>query len=103
MSGPHNDDKAVFSVKFHPIPDTKTAPFLDHFTAFRAENDTDSTSLIRSDPGGFVFTNHYEKHAEKVFRFEPRKSDVWVVTFPKCGNYLLLYIKETFLFGQRKG
>jgi hypothetical protein len=44
--------------------------------------------LVKSEPGGTVMPTNYGKdsNAQIVYHFEPRKDDVWVVTFPKCGN-----------------
>lgn len=41
----------------------------------------------------------YGENAEKVYQFAPRADDVWLVTFPKCGNYIQCVLqerKETF-------
>jgi len=28
----------------------------------------------------------YGRHADKIFKFAPKKDDTWIVTFPKCGT-----------------
>ncbi|EFX76431.1 hypothetical protein DAPPUDRAFT_55135 [Daphnia pulex] len=38
------------------------------------------------EPGGFVTSPTYAKHAEKIYRMKPRSEDVWLLTFPKCGT-----------------
>ena len=72
---------AEFKVKFHPIPKTNLKSFKQLFPAYEE-------GLMRSEPGGFVMLPHYCENAEKIFRIQPRKDDVWLITFPKCGKYL---------------
>lgn len=60
------------------MPDTKIPPFTEHFRF--------PEGLIRCEPGGFVLTEEFGRHAHELVNFKPRKDDVWVVTFPKCGN-----------------
>ncbi len=44
---------------------------------------------MRGEPGGFVLSPHYARNADRIQKFEPRRDDVWVVTFPKCGKVLV--------------
>ncbi|KAK4026522.1 hypothetical protein OUZ56_015517 [Daphnia magna] len=44
------------------------------------------TGLVKSEPGKFVMTTLYAKHAEILYRMEPRADDIWLLTFPKCGT-----------------
>lgn len=67
-----------FKFQFYPMPDTKIPPFTEHFRF--------PEGLARCEPGGFVLTEEFGRHAHELVNFKPRKDDVWVVTFPKCGN-----------------
>ena len=42
--------------------------------------------LVRGDPGGFVLTPTYAQVADTFQKIPLRSDDVWVITFPKCGN-----------------
>ncbi|XP_045029307.1 sulfotransferase 1E1 isoform X1 [Daphnia magna] len=67
-----------FKFQFYPMPDTKIPPFTEHFRF--------PEGLARCEPGGFVLTEEFGRHAHELVNFKPRKDDVWVVTFPKCGT-----------------
>ncbi len=97
MSSSGTDEQAPeFRVTFKSIEQSLTIPFVHHFPlwATRLENDEDGTTtfqggLVRSDPGNLVLNGEYACDAEKVYRFQPRESDVWITSFPKCG---IIYI-----------
>ncbi len=67
-----------FNFKFANIPETLGPPFKPIFTGHK-------NGLIKCDPGGLVIVPRYEVHAEKIYRIQPRKDDVWQITFPKTG------------------
>ncbi len=67
-----------FNFKFESIPDTLVPPFNQIFTGHK-------NGLIKTDPGGLVIVPRYAVHAEKIHRIQPRKDDVWQITFPKTG------------------
>jgi hypothetical protein len=46
--------------EYHTIPKTLTESFKELFTGY--------------------------EHAEKIYRMKPRSEDVWLLTFPKCGE-----------------
>lgn len=71
-------DKMESKFKFNSVLESKIPPFTDHFRF--------SEGLSRCEPGGFVMTEEFARHAHEFVNFKPRKDDAWVVTFPKCGN-----------------
>ncbi len=68
------------NVKFNVIPKTRSKEFTDLFNGY-------TTGLVRSEPGNFVMTPLYGKHADRLYRMEPRADDIWLLTFPKCGKF----------------
>jgi hypothetical protein len=78
------------NVKFELMPKTLTSPFTDHFPNY-------TEGLAKGEPGGFVLTPEYARHAEKFLKFQPRNDDVWVVTFPKCGRNCLSSIRKFYI------
>ena len=80
-----------FKVKFNFIPNTRLESFKKVFTGYEE-------GLMRSEPGGFVMVPHYCENAEKIFQIQPRKDDIWLLTFPKCGEIILKFIIIIILF-----
>jgi len=102
-SAGQEEDSPRFNVKFQTIKESLTSPFVDDFLGRVNPSDKDGfyeEGLVRSDPGGFVLTAEYARQAEKLYRFQPRKSDVWLTTFPKSGNNLIyiLFVPSFRLF-----
>ncbi len=79
------------NVKFNVIPKTKLKEFTNLFNGY-------TTGLVRSEPGNFVMTPLYAKHADRLYRMEPRADDIWLLTFPKCGINLVLIIISSNVF-----
>ena len=73
-------------VKFNIIPKTQSKSFTDLFQGY-------CEGLVKSEPGGTVLPTVYSRdnNAQVVYQFEPRKDDVWVVTFPKCGSSIYFW------------
>lgn len=67
-----------WNYKFNLIPKSRLKPFTQRFNY--------DEGLVRGEPGGFVLTAQYARHAQDIYRFQPRKDDIWIVTFPKCGT-----------------
>jgi len=88
MSDEEVKEYLKFDVKFETIKESLTSPFVDDFLGRVNLSDDDGfyrEGLVRSGPGGFVLTAEYARQAETLYRFKPRKSDVWLTTFPKSG------------------
>ena len=45
-------------------------------------------SMIKSSPMDLMAPCKLEWNAEKIWNFKPRKDDIWIVTYPKCGTTL---------------
>ena len=41
---------------------------------------------IKSVPGNVWMKSGYAKNAERIFNFEVRPDDIWILTYPKCGT-----------------
>merc|ERR1712071_348807 len=65
--------------KFSNIPETLSPTFQKHFPTYVG-------GLFVSTPHNFVSTPAYANAAEKLYHFEPKKDDVWIMTFPKSGT-----------------
>ena len=81
--------KPELQVKFNVIPKTRLKSFSQLFQGYGDDG------LCKSDPGGNVMPTVYSHpgNAQEIYQFEPRKDDVWVVTFPKCGNHFYFSIE----------
>ena len=73
----------AMDVQFSLLEKSLTREFLADFPNY-------IEGLVRGDPGGFVLTKNYADNAEKYLNFPLRSDDVWVVTFPKCGNFTVI-------------
>lgn len=68
-----------WNFQFESIPKTQSDSFKELFTGY-------DEGLVRSEPNGFVMTPAYGRNAKKIYDMETRQDDVWLLTFPKCGN-----------------
>lgn len=53
-------------------------------------------------PPGVVLPGTYKNYAQRILDLEVREDDIWVISFPKCGEIFLIFINLTscnlFLF-----
>ena len=70
-----------FKFEFVPIESTQSESFLKVFTGYYPDG------LVKSDPDGFVTIPRVAVNADKFPRIEPRKDDIWLLTFPKTGSF----------------
>ena len=80
-------DDETFQVKFNVIPETRMGRFAQLFPGLK-------DGLVKSEPGNFVTTPEFGMNADKIYYRQPKKEDVWLTTFPKCGKkklYIILY------------
>lgn len=67
------------NVKFEPIPETLLEPFSQDFPFF-------VDGLVRGGLGGCVLTPACGQHAQKLYNFNLRPDDIWILSFPKSGE-----------------
>lgn len=72
----------VLDIKFNWIQKTLSNPYREHFPSF-------TEGLVRGEPGGFVLSPEYARSAEQLRNFQLKSDDIWIVTFPKCGNKII--------------
>ena len=75
-----SDKDAETPVRFSLLEKTLSADFLADFPNY-------VKGLVRGDPGGFLLTQKYADSVDDYINFPMQDEDVWVVTFPKCGNF----------------
>ena len=66
-------------IRFSLIEKSRSAEYIADFPFY-------VDGLVRGEPGGFVLTPSYASVADKFLNIPLRSDDVWVITFPKCGN-----------------
>ena len=83
LESSESEEVPEWKVTFHSIGKSRNGNFEQHFSHYGEHE------ISKSKPSGFVLTEEYTLHAEKMFRFQPKGDDVWVLTFPKCGKFRL--------------
>jgi len=54
---------------------------------FKTANQTFHDDIIIIWPPGCALFAEFRHHAEKIRKFTVREDDVWIVTYPKCGEW----------------
>lgn len=80
-----NCDQPVLDVKFEFIEESITSPYIDLFSG-------QVEGLVRGQPGDFVLPPEYSRRANEIYKFEIRKDDVWIRSFPKSGVSLIDFV-----------
>lgn len=84
------DKDIEWNITFHSVEESLNGNFKEHLPNYEHHG------LVRSVPGGFVQTDEFKNHAEKIFRFQPKDDDIWIATVPKCGKFFCFYIQLLF-------
>lgn len=73
--------KSAHRIKFDLVTKSKLGSFssFPHYAA----------GVVRSDPGRLFLSEEFGRNAHEFFYFQPRADDVWILSFPKCGKFLL--------------
>ena len=77
-----------YAFKWEPISEEEKA---EKFAAFKKKTSME-VEQVRSVPDGVRMTKYFPAIAEDVYKFETRPKDIWVVTYPKCGTTVILFI-----------
>ena len=81
--------KTEYAFKWEPISEGEKA---EKLAAFKKKNSME-VEMVKSVPEGVYMPIRFPDMAEEIYNFETRPKDIWVVTYPKCGTTVILFIK----------
>lgn len=75
-------EELKMEIQFVAVSSTRLKPFTRFFPGYG------DMGMIKCEFGGTLLPSVYNRlgNAKAIYHFKPRRDDVWVITFPKCGN-----------------
>ena len=74
--------KPAYAYHWQPISEQERA---EKLAAFKKKN-SQEVDCVKSVPDGVWMPKTFPQIAEQIYNFEARPTDIWVVTYPKCGT-----------------
>ena len=75
-------ERYPLEVGFRLMPDSLSPKFRKDFPSY-------IDGMSQTVPGNYLLFPEYPKRAEDVYNLKPRADDVYVLTFPKSGSFIL--------------
>jgi hypothetical protein len=91
MPNKRRQEKSSLTVEFVPTFESSDPKFLSDFPNY-------VLGTVRSEPGNYITSPPYAKAAESVYNMKLRPDDVFVMSFPKCGNISVSLLFFQILF-----